>query len=33
MLNGLDDIALSLKKSEQISTYEENLKKTKPWAN
>ena len=33
LLNGLDDISLSLEKSEKISFYEENLKKTKPWAN
>ena len=33
LLNGLDDISLSLEKSEKISFYEENLKKTKPWVN
>ena len=33
LLNGLDDISLSLEKSEQISSYEENLKKNKPWIN
>ena len=33
LLNGLDDISLSLEKSEKISSYEENLKKTKPWVN
>ena len=33
LLNGLDDISLSLEKSEKISSYEENLKKTKSWAN
>jgi len=33
LLNGLDDISLSLEKSEKISSYEENLKKTKPWMN
>jgi 3-isopropylmalate/(R)-2-methylmalate dehydratase small subunit len=33
LLNGLDDIALSLKKSEQISSYEKKLKKNKPWIN
>ena len=33
LLNGLDDISLSLEKSEKISSYEENLKKTKPWTN
>ena len=32
LLNGLDDISLSLEKSEKISSYEENLKKTKPWS-
>ena len=33
LLNGLDDISLSLEKSEKISFYDENLKKTKPWIN
>jgi len=33
LLNGLDDISLSLEKSEKIFAYEENLKKTKPWIN
>ena len=33
LLNGSDDISLTLKKSDQISFYEENLKKTKPWVN
>ena len=33
LLNGLDDISLSLEKSEKISSYEENLKKTKSWTN
>ena len=33
LLNGLDDIALSLEKSEKISQYENNAKKTKPWIN
>jgi len=33
LLNGLDDISLSLEKSDKISSYEENLKKTKSWAN
>ena len=33
LLNGLDDISLSLEKSEKISSYEENLKKTKHWTN
>ena len=33
LLNGLDDIALSLEKSEKISSYEEKLKNNKPWIN
>jgi len=33
LLNGLDDIALSLEKSEKISSYEEKIKKNKPWIN
>ena len=33
LLNGLDDIALSLEKSEKISSYENKLKKNKPWLN
>tara|TARA_B100000686_G_scaffold237312_1_gene245328 strand:- start:210 stop:809 length:600 start_codon:yes stop_codon:yes gene_type:complete len=33
LLNGLDDIALSLEKSDQISLYEDDLKKSKPWIN
>ena len=33
LLNGLDDIALSLEKSEKISSYEEKLKSNKPWIN
>ena len=33
LLNGLDDIALSLKKSEKISSYEKKIKKNKPWIN
>ena len=33
LLNGLDDIALSLDKSEKISFYEKNIQKTKPWMN
>ena len=33
LLNGLDDIALSLKKLRQISSYETELKKNKPWIN
>ena len=31
LLNGLDDIALSLEKSEKISIYENKLKLKKPW--
>ena len=31
LIEGLDDIALSLEKSEKISTYEDNLRKKKPW--
>jgi 3-isopropylmalate/(R)-2-methylmalate dehydratase small subunit len=31
LLEGLDDIALSLKKSEKIETFENNLKNQKPW--
>ena len=33
LLNGLDDIAFSLEKSEKISSYENKLKKNKPWIN
>jgi len=33
LLNGSDDIALSLEKSEKITSYENNLKKSKPWLN
>ena len=33
LLNGLDDIALSLEKSKKISSYENKLKKNKPWIN
>ena len=33
LLNGLDDIALSLKQSDKISLYEEKMKKNKPWIN
>ena len=33
LLNGLDDIALSLEQSEKISSYENQLKKNKPWVN
>ena len=31
LLEGLDDISLSLEKSDKIVSYEENLKKNKPW--
>ena len=31
LLEGLDDIALSLKKSDKIKNFEENLKVKKPW--
>ena len=33
LLNGLDDIALSLEKSEKISSFEDKIKKNKPWIN
>jgi len=33
LLDGLDDIALSLEKSEKISFYEEKINKNKPWIN
>ncbi len=33
LLNGLDDIALSLEKSDKISSYEKNIQNTKPWMN
>ncbi len=33
LLEGLDDIALSLEKSEQISLYEDKIQKDKPWIN
>ena len=33
LLDGLDDISLSLEKSEKISSYENELKKNKPWLN
>ena len=33
LLDGLDDIATSLEKSEKISLYESELKKNKPWIN
>ena len=31
LIEGLDDIALSLEKSEKISAYENKLKVNKPW--
>ena len=33
LLNGSDDIALSLEQSEKISSYENKLKQNKPWIN
>ena len=33
LLEGLDDIALSLDKSQKISSYEDKIKKDKPWIN
>jgi len=33
LLNGLDDIDISLKNSEKISTYENKINKNKPWIN
>jgi len=33
LLNGLDDITLSLEKSNKITSYEKNIQKTKPWMN
>ena len=33
LLNGLDDIALSLEKSDKISSYEKKIEKNKPWIN
>ena len=33
LLDGLDDIALSMEKSAKISSYEKNIQKTKPWMN
>ena len=33
LLNGIDDIALSLEKSDEIFSYENILKKNKPWIN
>ena len=33
LLNGLDDIAMTLERSEKISSYENKNKKNKPWIN
>ena len=33
LIYGLDDIAISLERSEKILAYEKNVKKTKPWNN
>ena len=33
LINGLDDIGISLEKSEKINTYENKIKKHKPWLN
>ena len=33
LLNGLDDIAISLEKDKKISSYESKLEKIKPWIN
>ena len=33
LLNGLDDIAMSLEKVEKISSYENKISKNKPWIN
>ena len=33
LLNGLDDIALSLEKTAKIASYEDKLKKNRPWIN
>ena len=33
LLEGLDDIAISLKKTEKISEYEKKIQKLKPWMN
>ena len=33
LLNGIDDIALSLEKSKQILSFESRMKKDKPWIN
>ena len=33
LLNGLDDIAMTLEQSKKISFYESEVKKNKPWVN
>jgi 3-isopropylmalate/(R)-2-methylmalate dehydratase small subunit len=33
LLNGVDDIAMSLEKKNEIELFEDNLKKNKPWIN
>ena len=33
LLNGLDDIALSLEKTKKISAYEDKILKIRPWLN
>jgi len=33
LLNGLDDIAMSLEQSQKIVSYEDEIKKSKPWMN
>jgi len=33
LLNGLDDIALSLEKTAKIASYEDKIKKNRPWIN
>ena len=33
LMEGLDDIAISLKKSKQIQIYENKIKNSKPWIN
>jgi 3-isopropylmalate/(R)-2-methylmalate dehydratase small subunit len=33
LLEGLDDIDISLEKSKKISSYEKNIMKKKPWLN
>ena len=33
LLEGLDDIALTLKKSSKIDKYEDSLNESKPWLN